>query len=98
MGEPSLGKHYIDGQNSSIVFDLAPDARARTPTIVLDEHEEDPMRRFKMMYVHYLKRPGPPADLRAEAHSFPAQNPYGVGVSMDFSQMVSTGLPTKPTL
>ena len=83
--KPPLGKHFIDGQDTSVVFDLAPDARARTPTILLDEHKIDPARRFKMMYVHYLKLPGPPDYLRADAHSFPAQGLYGVGMSMDFS-------------
>ena len=84
--KPSLGKHYLDGQDTNVVFDLAPDGRARTPTIVLDEHEEDPARRFKMMYVHYIKRPGPPEGLRADAHSFPVQGLYGVGLSIAYSQ------------
>ena len=83
--KPALGQHHIDGRDTSIVLDLSPGGRARTPTVILDEHERDPARRYKMMYVHYRKLPGPPAGLRADAHSFPSQGLYGVGMSMSFS-------------
>lgn len=83
--KPHLGKHHIDGYDTGIVFDLTPDARARTQTIILDEDDPNPARRYKMMHVHYVKRDNPPDGLRADAHSFPAQKLYGIGMSMQFS-------------
>ena len=83
--KPTLGKHRIDGRDTNVVLDLSPQGRARTPTIILDEGEEDPTRRYKMMHVHYVKRERPPEGLRADAHSFPAQGLYGIGMSMQFS-------------
>ncbi len=83
--KPPLGKRHIEGHDTNVVLDLSPAARARTQTIILDEHENDPARRYKMMHVHYIKRERPPEGLRADAHSFPAQGLYGIGMSMRFS-------------
>ena len=83
--KPRLGIRAIDGMDTNVVLDLSPRARARTQTVILDPAEEDPSRRFKMLYVEYERHDRPPAGLRADAHSFPAQNLYGVGLCMQVS-------------
>ena len=84
--KPRLGIRAIDGMDTNVVLDLSPRARARTQTVILDPAEDDPSRRFKMLHVQYERHDRPPAGLRADAHSFPAQNLYGVGLCMQVSE------------
>ena len=84
--KPRLGIRAIDGMDTNVVLDLSPRGRARTQTIILDPAEEDPSRRYKMLYVQYERHDRPPAGLRADAHSFPVQNLYGVGLCMQVSE------------
>ena len=83
--KPRLGIRAIDGMDTNVVLDLSPRARARTQTVILDPAAEDPSRRFKMLHVQYERHDRPPPGLRADAHSFPAQNLYGVGLCMQVS-------------
>ena len=84
--KPRLGIRAIDGMDTNVVLDLSPAARARTQTVILDPVAVDPSRRFKMLHVQYERHDRPPAGLRADAHSFPAQNLYGVGLCMQVSE------------
>ena len=72
--------------DTNVVLDLSPGARARTQTIILDPEEEDRSRRFKMLHTQYERHDRPPAGLRADTHSFPAQHLYGAGLCMQVSE------------
>ena len=55
--KPLLGKHFIDGRDTNAVIDTGPDVTQAAPSFLLDETEENPARRYKMMYCKRERRP-----------------------------------------
>ena len=51
--KPPLGKHFVDGHDTNTVFCHPPYQIAVCPSVLLDEHETDPSRRYKMTYLFH---------------------------------------------
>ena len=51
--KPVLGKHHVDGHDTNTVFGHPPYAEVICPSVLLDEQESDPSRRYKMLYLFH---------------------------------------------
>ena len=72
-----LGLFTVDGNDTNIVVDQEPDRMYSCPSVLLDEQESDPSRRYKMAYFR-----------RIRDSNVPKRNPFGRhngGLHMDFS-------------
>jgi hypothetical protein len=76
--KPPLGKLILDGHNTNTIFSYPPYESASCMSVLLDEHDPDPERRFKGVYVHRSLNAN-----RPKRSSMPA--PHCAGISLAFS-------------
>jgi hypothetical protein len=76
--KPGMGKLFLDGRNTNTVFSYPPYEIAAELSVLLDEHDPDPARRYKAVYV--LRSPNAN---RPKRSTMPA--PHCAGVSLAFS-------------
>lgn len=51
--KPALGKHKVDGHDTNTVFGHPPYREVICPSVLLDERDSDPSRRYKMVYLFH---------------------------------------------
>ena len=60
--KPALGKQIIDGRDTNAIFPHSEDEMFCTTSVMLDDRDPDPDRRYKMVYFHRLMDPNRPKD------------------------------------